>query len=87
VYTEQVLENGMLNGNITIFCCPTLSVLCEKRDGSTHLLISSVFLLLEMERKRKKESTAGGRELNNLFFLFFSFDSVALHVQRILILY
>jgi hypothetical protein len=33
--------------------------------GSTHLLFSSVFLLLEMERKRKKERTAGGGEGEN----------------------
>jgi hypothetical protein len=56
---------GMLNGNILFLYCPTLRVLCEKKDGSTHLLFSSVFLLLEMERKRKKERTAGGVEGEN----------------------
>ncbi len=48
-----------------IFVLPYLRVLGEKKDGSTHLLFSSVFLLLGMEGKRKKERKAGGWEGEN----------------------
>jgi hypothetical protein len=54
----------MLNENIN-FCTALPRVLCEERDGSNHLLFSSVFLLLEIERKRKKERTACGGEGEN----------------------
>ncbi len=53
---------GMLNRNISLLYCPTSRVLCELKDGCTHLLFSCVFLLLEMESKRKKERRAGGGE-------------------------
>ncbi len=75
--------------------CPTSGVLCEKEGESTHLLYSSVFLLLKIERQRKKERKAGGGEGENIYklgikqinLLFISFDGVGLCVQRILIIY
>jgi hypothetical protein len=52
---------NMLNGNI-LFCTALPSGMCDRKMGPPTSSFPMFFLLLETERKRKKERTTDGGE-------------------------